>query len=212
MAENRVYFVKVPKIVRKAYKSLIWDIPGFNKNIYLTFDDGPDQDVTPDVLEILRRYRAKASFFCLGSKAAHQEKFLSEIRSEGHCLGNHSFSHPDGWKTPAEDYINDIKKADGILQTNLFRPPYGKITRKQIAFLRPEYKIVMWSLMPGDFDPVVSKETVVRRAIRNTENGTIIVFHDDIRFREKLLFALEHYLRHFTGKGFQFNGLESAFV
>lgn len=206
-----MYFVKVPKIVQTFYGSLVWDISETNKSIYLTFDDGPDPTVTPDVLDLLNRYQAKATFFCSGQKAGSHPGILTDLRTDGHCIGNHSFDHLNGWKTPLDTYVKNVEKAAELLESKLFRPPYGKITRKQIAFLHPEYRIVMWNLMPGDFDPKVSRETVAHRAIRYTKKGTIIVFHDDARFRDKMLYALSEYLRYFTEKGFRFVSLERTF-
>lgn len=206
-----MYFVKVPKIVQAFYGSLVWEIREINKNIYLTFDDGPDPMVTPDVIDLLNRYQAKATFFCSGQKAERYPGILSDLRAEGHCIGNHSFDHLNGWKTPLETYVKNVEKATELLKTKLFRPPYGKITRRQIAFLQPEYRIVMWNLMPGDFDPKVSHEKVLHRAVRNTKNGTIIVFHDEARFGDKMLYALQEYLSYFTEKEFRFVSLERTF-
>ncbi|MFU8843589.1 MAG: polysaccharide deacetylase family protein [Bacteroidales bacterium] len=207
-----MYFVKVPKIVRRLYGSLVWDITGSEQTIYLTFDDGPDPEVTPDVLSLLDAYRAKATFFCSGTMAARHSGILGDIRAAGHGIGNHAFDHLNGWKTPDIEYIRNIGKANEVLKTSLFRPPYGKITRKQISLLRATYQIIMWSLMPGDFDPAVPGEKVVRRAIMHTKNGTIIVFHDRAQFREKMLFALEIYLKHFTEKGFSFKSIERTII
>jgi peptidoglycan-N-acetylglucosamine deacetylase len=206
-----MYFVKVPKIVQTFYGSLVWEISEIEKNIYLTFDDGPDPAVTADVLEVLNRYQAKATFFCSGQKAVRHPGILTDVKAEGHCIGNHSFDHLDGWKTPLDAYVKNVEKAAELFKTKLFRPPYGKITRNQIAFLFPEYRIVMWNLMPGDFDSKVSREKVLHRAIRYTKKGTIIVLHDDARFRDKMLFALPEYLRYFTEKGFRFMSLERTF-
>jgi peptidoglycan-N-acetylglucosamine deacetylase len=203
-----MYFVKVPKIVQTFYGSMVWEISEINKNIYLTFDDGPDPLVTPVVMDLLNRHQAKATFFCSGRKAERHPEIITELRAEGHCIGNHSFDHLNGWKTPLETYVKDIEKAAVLLKTNLFRPPYGKITRKQIAFLHPEYKIIMWTVMPGDFDPTVSHEKVATRAIKYTKKGTIAVFHDDARFRDKMLYALPMYLQYFSEKGFRFVSLE----
>jgi peptidoglycan-N-acetylglucosamine deacetylase len=194
------------------YSSLVWDITEVEKNIYLTFDDGPDPEVTPDVLELLNHYQAQATFFCSGQKAAMHPEILQHIRATGHAIGNHSFDHLDGWKTPAITYFRNIEQANEILKTGLFRPPYGKITHQQISLLKPKYRIIMWSLMPGDFDPAASEEKVAHRAIRNSNSGTIIVFHDRSQFREKMLYALKKYLQHFSEIGFQFKRIEKTFI
>ncbi|MBC8488447.1 MAG: polysaccharide deacetylase family protein [Bacteroidetes bacterium] len=199
-----MYFVKTPKIITLLYRNLIWEIPNTEKKIYLTFDDGPDKDVTLQILEILDNYKTKATFFCLGKKAEKNPEIISQILSCGHKIGNHTYNHLNGRKTNSGEYLQDIKKCDKILDTKLFRPPYGKITRKQIKELKDNYKIILWTVLPGDFHKNVTKEQCYKRSIRHTKSGTIIVFHDNIQTEEKVLYVLPKFLEHFISKGYTF--------
>ena len=203
-----MYFVKTPKIVSLIYKSLIWEIPEKEKVIYLTFDDGPEKNLTPEVLKILDNYKAKATFFCVGENSIKNPEIILQIIKAGHAIGNHSYSHLKGYRTNTEEFINDIKKCSEILNTKLFRPPYGRITRNQIKKLKEDYKIIMWSVIPGDFDNKVSKELLLKRSIKYTKRGTIIVFHDNIKTKEKVLHALPRFLEYFINKGYKFERIE----
>ena len=202
-----MYFVKTPKIISYYYKDLIWKIPEKENKIYLTFDDGPGKRTTSSILDILDQYNAKATFFCIGNKAKENSKIIDQIREKGHAIGNHSHSHLNGNKTSAEEFFADIEKCNEVLQSNLFRPPYGKITRQQIKKLKNQYKIILWSLLPGDFDKNTSKEKCLRRSIKNTTKGTIIVFHDNLKTIDKIIYTLPKYLEHFSKSGFIFEPL-----
>ncbi|OQX72251.1 MAG: hypothetical protein B6D61_14420 [Bacteroidetes bacterium 4484_249] len=205
-----MYFVKTLKIVSLIYRSLIWEIPEKEKIIYLTFDDGPEEKFTPEILQILDRYKAKATFFCVGENSKKNPGIIQQIIKAGHAVGNHSYSHLKGNRTNTEEFINDIKKCNDILKTKLFRPPYGKISRRQIKRLKEDYNIIMWSVIPGDFDDKVSKELLLKRSIKYTKQGTIIVFHDNIKTKEKVLYALPKFLEHFINMGYNFEKINIA--
>ncbi|MCB2222188.1 MAG: polysaccharide deacetylase family protein [Bacteroidetes bacterium] len=207
-----MYFVKTPRLVQRFYSNMIWDIPVSENLIFLTFDDGPDPEVTMDVLDMLPQFQAKATFFCVGEKAEHHPEIINRITNEDHKIGNHSYSHLNGRKTAPDKYTADILKAHRVLGTRLFRPPYGKITGKQVSRLQSAFNIIMWSVLPGDFDKSVSKETVLERIIRNTKKGNIIVLHDNIKFKEKMLYALRGTLEHFTKQGYKFVSLEDRYL
>jgi peptidoglycan/xylan/chitin deacetylase (PgdA/CDA1 family) len=199
-----MYLIKIPKIIKIFKKDLIWDMPGEEKNIYLTFDDGPEKDVTPQILDILDCYEAKATFFCTGSKADKHPEIIDKIKKNGHSIGNHSYSHLKGTKTSTLLYLADIAECAEILKTNLLRPPYGKITRQQKNSIKKQYKIIMWSVLPGDFDRRVPKEMILYRASKYTKRGTIIVFHDNIQAKEKVIYTLPRYIEHFGNLGYKF--------
>ncbi|MCB0805936.1 MAG: polysaccharide deacetylase family protein [Bacteroidales bacterium] len=207
-----MYFVKTPISARWIYPSCIWKIKVKSPTIFLTFDDGPDPDLTYEVLALLDRFKAKATFFCVGENAAKHPEVIEESKRRGHNIGNHSMNHLKGKDTETGDYIANMKKSKSVLQTNLLRPPYGSITKKQINLLAKENRIIMWSVLPGDFDKTVTQETVLQRAIKNTNPGDIIVFHDNIKFREKMLFALEGFLSHFSSKGYNFAALTEDLI
>ncbi len=205
-----MYLVKTPIILSLFYKNLIWKVNTKEKVIYLTFDDGPDEEVTPKVLDILDGYKAKATFFCLGNNAEKHPGIIERIVKSGHVLGNHSYSHRNGFKTDTEDYFKDIYKCDRVFQSELFRPPYGRIRSKQAKILSKDYKIIMWSVIPGDFDRNVTKEKCLSRSIKNSGQGTIIVFHDSQKAKEKVLYVLPRYLKHFKDRGYSFETLNSG--
>lgn len=159
-------------------------------NIYLTFDDGPCPEVTPHVLKILDNFSAKATFFCIGKNVKNNPNLYNEIISEGHTVGNHTFSHLNGWKTKKKDYLNDIKKASEYIDSIIFRPPYGRITVNQYLNLKNDYKIIFWNLLSKDYSKKLTSEEVLKRTINNIKPGAIIVFHDSIKASDKMLTVL----------------------
>jgi peptidoglycan-N-acetylglucosamine deacetylase len=195
----------VPWIVRiLAPSALVWKLPDPSKSIYITFDDGPIPEVTPQVLEILRNHNAKATFFCVGDNVRKYPEVYSQILKEGHATGNHTFSHQKGNKTNDEHYFNDIDKCGELVKSPLFRPPHGRIKLSQIKYLKHKYKLIMWSILTGDYNHKLSKEQVLNNSIRHTKDGSIIVFHDSLKASERMLYALPRMLEHFTAKGYKF--------
>ncbi len=195
---------KTPYVAKLIYPSLVWDMPSSENKIYLTFDDGPHPAITPMVLKILDKYDAKATFFCVGENIEKYPDTFQLIKQSGHTVGNHSHNHLNGWKTSNSKYYKNIKKSKQLINSKLFRPPYGRISPAQIKHLKKEYKIIMWSVLSYDFDARVSKEECLNLSINNSAAGTIIVFHDSEKAKEKMLFAIEGYLKHFTKRGFEF--------
>lgn len=202
-----MYLVKTPVIVKWLYPSLVWNIPTNDKVIYLTFDDGPDPGITPGVLSLLNKFDTKATFFCVGERVKKNNRLFQEVINEGHVAGNHSFHHLKGRKVSLKDYINDVRKAKEFIPSVLFRPPYGSITRKQIHALKGEYKLVMWDVLTGDFDKKLTKEDVLRNSVKNTIGGSIVVFHDNVKFKDKTMYALKGFIDHFSERGYNFKPL-----
>ena len=201
------YFIKTPWWLKKLYPDCVWDIKTDEKNLYLTFDDGPDPVATPFVLEQLQKYNAKATFFCIGKNVEHNFNLYNQMIEEGHKPGNHTYDHLNGWKTKDRQYLENIAKAKQIIDSNLFRPPYGKISRFQLAQLkanRYKLKTIMWSVISGDFDNDISKENCFLNVTRNAKAGSIIVFHDSKKCFEKIKDVLPNVLRYFSEKGYQF--------
>lgn len=211
----RPYLVKTPRLVQSFFYNYSWRIKTTKKEIYLTFDDGPVPDFTPWVLDTLNRFHAKATFFCVGENIKKHPLIYRQITDAGHSIGNHTYNHLQGWKTPTNKYIKNILKAESYLQSRmdkqgnkLFRPPHGRIRPIQARKLRKQgYKIIMWDVLSGDFDQSLSKETCLELTIKNIRNGSIVVFHDSDKSFKNLDYVLPKVLEHFTEKGFVFKSL-----
>jgi peptidoglycan/xylan/chitin deacetylase (PgdA/CDA1 family) len=191
-----------PKFLEKIYSSLIWKIPTEKKVVYLTFDDGPTKHVTEKVLDLLKMYNAKATFFCLGKNVIQCPSIFSRIIDENHAIGNHSHNHLNGWKTNKSIYLKDVDLAKKVIDSNLFRPPYGKIKTNQIKKLRNEYKIIMWSILSRDYDVRVSPQKCLKLCLTGIKQGSIIVFHDSIKAETNMLFALDGLLKYLNNEGY----------
>ena len=206
--------VKTPKTVKALFPNYIWDIKTNKKEIFLTFDDGPTPKITAWVLEHLKKYNAKASFFCIGSNIEKYPDLFDQIINEGHVVGNHTFNHVKGWRAKTSNYIDDTIKCDSIfknrnIDSNLFRPPYGKIKPKQAKKLQGlGYKIIMWDVLSLDWDNNIVSEKCLENVINNTIEGSIIVFHDSIKAQKNMKYTLPKVLEYFTKKGFSFKALE----
>ncbi|MCY7291230.1 MAG: polysaccharide deacetylase family protein [Ferruginibacter sp.] len=177
------------------------------KKIYLTFDDGPHPIHTSFVLDELKKNNAKATFFCIGNNVQLYPETFKRIIDEGHAIGNHTQHHLNGKKTADDIYINDIKEASKYIDSNLFRPPYGRIKSFQakiITTLTRPYKIIMWTVLSGDFDTEISVQRCLENVLFKTSNGSIVVFHDSEKASEKMRATLPTFLKNFSEKGFSF--------
>jgi len=202
--------VKTPLVVKKMFPNFIWDIPTTNKEIYLTFDDGPTPEITNWTLDILKQYEAKATFFCIGNNVEKYPSVFKNIIDAGHSIGNHTQNHVKGWKTSLEDYLKDISHAQKIISSKLFRPPYGQITLKQgNALIALGYKVVMWNVLSIDWDMFVSRKTCLKNVISKAESGSIVVFHDSVKASKNMQYALPKVLEYFSEKGYSFKALEN---
>ncbi|NVO03500.1 MAG: polysaccharide deacetylase family protein [Bacteroidetes bacterium] len=203
-----MYFVTPPYVVRSLSKrNLTWKINTSEKVIYLTFDDGPIPEVTTFVLKQLEEFDAKATFFCVGDNVRKYPEIFETIINANHAIGNHSYNHLNGWKSLSKDYLKNIQKCDSFFETNLFRPPYGKISPMQILKLKKNYSIVLWSVLSYDFDIETTGEKCLENVISHSEAGSIVVFHDSIKASENLFYALPKFLKHFSDLGFEFRAL-----
>ena len=206
-----MYLIKTPFWLRLIYRSCTWRIPAKDKVLFLSFDDGPHPEATPFVLEQLASFNAKASFFCIGKNVELYPAIYDAILEANHTIGNHTQNHMNGWKNTIADYLMDIQKACGHIQSNLFRPPYGRIKFAQIKALRTRpdlpQNIVMWDVLSGDFDTNITGEKCAQNVIQHAAPGSIIVFHDSAKAMERLRIALPKVLMHFTNLGYQFKAL-----
>ena len=205
------YFKKTPWWLKQIYSKCLWQVITDKNNIYLTFDDGPHPIATPFVLAVLKKYDAKATFFCIGKNVALYPDIYESIIAGGHKVANHTYDHLNGWKTGDNIYLENISRAAGLIESNLFRPPYGKITFRQINLLSQKtigLKVIMWSVLSGDFDKTVSNQKCLSNVIVNAGKGSIVVFHDSEKALEKLQFTLPHVLDYFTKLNFKFDKIE----
>ena len=172
--------------------------------MFLTFDDGPTPEITREVLAVLSRFKAQATFFCIGRNVERNPEIYRLILNSGHATGNHTYSHLKGWNTPDAAYFNDIALAARYVPSKLFRPAYGMITPAQLRYLKQLYRIVMWDVMSYDFAYNTSPEKCLQNVIRYTRPGSIIVFHDSVKAAEKTLYVLPRVLEHYAEMGYVF--------
>ena len=208
-----MYLVKAAWWLKAIYPSYIWHIEETEKVMYLTFDDGPHATVTPFVLQQLQQYNAKATFFCIGKNVVEQPTIYQHILNDGHSIGNHTHNHLNGWKTNDASYLNNIKLAEQSIQSNLFRPPYGRIKKsqaKQLMLRNANMKIVMWDVLSGDFDTQLSPQKCLDNVLKNVTQGSIVVFHDSEKAFERLEYALPKTLEHFSNLGYTFKAISNS--
>ena len=201
------YFVKTPWWLKKLYRGCIWGFSPGRKTIYLSFDDGPHPVATPFVLTELSKYKAKATFFCIGKNVEAYNGIYKKIIEGGHSTGNHTYNHLNGWKTPNALFMDDIEKAKIHINSNLFRPPYGRIKKSQLRLINdlyPGFKVIMWSILSGDFDTAISSEKCFSNVINNAKSGAVIVFHDSEKAFNHLKYTLPKVLEYFSSKGYNF--------
>ncbi|SDB58479.1 Peptidoglycan/xylan/chitin deacetylase, PgdA/CDA1 family [Flavobacteriaceae bacterium MAR_2010_188] len=205
---------KTPELAKYILPNYIWDIKTDKKELYLTFDDGPTEDITAWVLDILNEYSAKATFFCIGKNIAKHPEIFESILAENHAIGNHTLNHKNGWQTNIEDYLIEVEKCQEMIKklssnkTQLFRPPYGKITLSQSKRLRGlGYKIVMWDVLSFDWQANLEAENCYTNVKQNAAPGSIIVFHDSIKAANNMKYVLPKTLKYFSEKGYTFKAL-----
>ncbi len=200
--------MKTPLLIQKLFPSLTWRMSGVEKIIYLTFDDGPIPVVTPWVLETLAKYNAKATFFCIGNNVLKHPEIYRAVVEQGHQTGNHTHHHLNGWNVKNMNYYQDIEECGKYVHSHLFRPPYGKIKPSQIKHLRQKYKLMMWDVLSKDYDATISPDKCLQTVLRETQKGSIVVFHDSLKAEKRLRIALPGVLEHFKKQGYEFARLE----
>ncbi|HEV7782935.1 MAG TPA: polysaccharide deacetylase family protein [Chitinophagaceae bacterium] len=206
------YFIKTPWWLKRLYPKRIWSIDTKEKVVYLTFDDGPHPVATPFVLDELKRFNAKATFFCIGRNVTEHSGVYKRIAEEGHRVGNHTQNHLNGWKTDTPTYLADVAAASQHIDSDLFRPPYGRIRLLQSkgineAMKNKSTKIVMWDVLSGDFDNSVAKEKCLERSVSKARPGSIIVFHDNDKAFPTLEYVLPRFLLSISEMEYRFDHL-----
>ena len=202
---------RVPFLLPLLFPNLVWRINTAEKELFLTFDDGPVPGPTEFVLETLRKYDCKATFFCIGDNIRKHPEIFRKVVSDGHVIGNHTFNHISGWASSTPRYFENVTRCTEAVQNSgfnthdsrLFRPPYGRITGKQVKALR-DFKIIMWDVLTIDYNKNISPESCLKNSIRVTRPGSIVVFHDSVKAEKNMKYALPRYIEHFQKLGFSF--------
>jgi len=205
----RCYPVKITQIIKSIFNKWIWSFDTEKKEVYITFDDGPVPEITPWVVEQLKKHNAKATFFCIADNIQKHPNIYKLLQKEGHRIGNHTYNHLKGWNTNKEAYIQNTLKAECFLnqnkQSKLFRPPYGRITNNQSKALRSlGYKIIMWDVLSADFDKNLTAKDCQKNVLDNVTNGSIVVFHDSYKAYPRLKETLPKVLEELSNRGFTF--------
>ncbi len=215
-------FFRTPFFLPWLYPELVWKEDSQEKKIFLTFDDGPVPGPTEFVLDALKKFNAKATFFCIGDNVQKYPHVFNKIVGDGHSIGNHTFNHLKGWNHSTQEYVRNVELcarqfAERLNPTShfkpsvsgnqpLFRPPYGRIKRKQINALR-KYRIIMWDVLTHDYSISYSQKSCLAGSVKATRPGSIVVFHDSVKAERNLTYVLPRYLEHFSDKGFSFEVL-----
>lgn len=211
---DALVFPKMPETLQKMFPDILWKGNEIGKNLYLTFDDGPQPEVTDFVLQQLKLYNAKATFFCIGKNVETQPNLFERILKEGHSTGNHSFNHLNGWDTSTIEYLQNVQLYDDLMEnqypeinTKLFRPPYGKLKVQQYKKLKEKKKIVLWDVLSYDFKPDLHSEQVLKNVTDHAGEGSVIVFHDSAKAFSHIKYCLPRVLEYYSKKGFDFKAL-----
>ena len=195
-------------LIRKLLPGSIWRMPDSGKTVYLTFDDGPTPGVTEQVLSMLAEVGAKGTFFCIGNCVEKHPELFHKLLADGHAVGNHTYSHNNGWKVSLNNYLEDVEKCNQIFKSKLFRPPYGKLSPRQFIHLRKSYTIVMWDVLSMDYDAHLSSETCLKNVLHHVRNGSVITFHDSVKAWPRLKEILPQILQELSNQGFTFSVIQ----
>jgi len=210
----KLYWVKTNWLIKKLFPNFIWSMDAGDKKVYLTFDDGPIPEVTDFVLGELKKYNAKATFFCIGDNIRKNPEIFRKILDAGHAIGNHTFNHLNGWKTGEADYLDNIRLCQNEInaltedQSRLMRPPYAKVTSAQSRKIRQMgYRIVMWDVLSADFDVTITPEKCLSNVVNNIGPGSIVIFHDSEKAYKNLRHALPKTLEFLKNQGYSCEAL-----
>ena len=199
--------VQFPDILRPFLGKLLWRKSSSEKVIYITFDDGPVPEVTPLVLDLLDEYNIKATFFCVGENVEKYPEVYKELVKRGHRIGNHTYNHLKGASVSTDEYVANVEKAALSIESNLFRPPYGRIKKEQKKALKVGYEIVMWDVITHDYNSSLSPQTIMQNIRRYSRNGSLVVFHDSIKAERNMLTVLPLAIEYWNSKGYGFDVL-----
>jgi len=199
---------RAPKLYRNLYGGSHWRFNTDKKVVYLTFDDGPIPELTPWVLDLLDKYDIKATFFCVGDNVQKHPEIFQIVQDRGHRIGNHTFHHIQGLKTETQVYLDDVKEADTLIKSDLFRPPYGHMKFSQFKALKERYKVIMWDVVTRDYSYLMTADEVFKVVKKYTRNGSIIVFHDSLKAGDRMKESLPRSIEWLLKQGYRFEMIE----
>lgn len=203
-----MFIEQVPEIIRLLFPKALWRMNPKEKAVYLTFDDGPIPIVTPWVVDLLKQYDIKATFFMVGDNVRKHPQEFQYVVDNGHRIGNHTFNHLKGFITSTDRYVENVELADKFIQSNLFRPPHGFVNHKLYNKLSKNYKFVMWDLVTRDYSYRMCGKDVLANVKKYTRNGSIITFHDSLRSESNLKYALPLAIEWLLEQGYSFKVFE----
>lgn len=204
---------RIPNWIDKLYPRRVWRMPGVEKKLYLSFDDGPHPEITTAVLDLLDRYDARATFFCIGDRVSRYPAVYKRILAEGHAVGNHTYRHLHGRKNEDDDYLQDVRAAAECIGSPLFRPPYGRLRAAQQKGVEDmEMTTVMWTVLSGDYNVAMKKEVCASRVLRKVCAGDIFLFHDSEKAAPRMFHALECLLDKGLSEGYRFEAIQISDV
>ncbi len=201
-----------PFLLRSVFPGSIWRMPQGKRELFLTFDDGPHNDITAFVVDQLAQYNAKATFFCIGKNVLQAPEWLVKLRNDGHSIGNHTFSHENGWKTSTARYNQSVEDCNELVNSPLFRPPYGRISPLQYVHLRKKYRTVFWDVLARDYDKGLEPENCIERVLNSSRDGSIITFHDSEKAWPRLKKALPEVLKQLSLEGYSFKSIPESYL
>lgn len=196
--------IQPPVLLTRYFPKALWRLSGKQKQVALTFDDGPIPEVTPWVLDLLDKEQIKACFFCVGENVKRHPELFQQLRDRGHQVGNHTFNHLQGLKTPDDDYFNNVELAEKFIQSRLLRPPHGLLKKSQYKALNSQYQLVMWDIISRDYRSDLTPEKVVSNVMNFVRPGSIIIFHDSLKAEKNLKEALPVVIKNLKQKGYTF--------
>ena len=201
-----MFIERPPRLYRALYPTALWRMPRIpdSKTVYLTFDDGPIPEVTPWVLNTLRDKGVRATFFMVGDNVRRHPDIFQKVISEGHAVGNHTFHHLQGLLSTTETYLRDVRLADKVISSPLFRPPHGHMREMQYLFLSRSFKCVMWDVVTRDYNANLSPEYVLGTVRRLARDGSIVVFHDSLKAWKNMSYAMPRAIDFLLSEGYSF--------